>query len=443
MLPLGTLSQSSPPPRGFTTRWTVAGGVTARSINLPLLPTRTEGSLAYNCTVNWGDGSPLATVTSWNDPSANHTYAVDGTYDVEVRGICEGWSVNFYTSLALKITGLLSWGDPSLFGGFKYLAAGFAGCSNLTTLPTGSILASDGGVGVQGFQSTFSKCSITSVPPNLFMYHPNVTTFAFKACFSPCPLLTSVPAGLFRYATLASTDAFSGAFTQCTSLSVIPPGIFQYNTLVSGAAFLNVFQQTSVTSVPVDLFRYNSLVSANGFRQAFYQCTSLASVPTDIFRYNTSVSTDGFRSCFFGCTSLASIPVDLFRYNTAVSGAGFRSTFNGCSSLANVPADLFRYNLNVGSLGFSYTFLDCVKLQLNRNIFYADGEQASRFVDRPSDFTNCFNRTAFTGTPGEAPDLWNCNFGTATPVKLLCFGGTGNSPASVSNYGDIPAAWIT
>jgi hypothetical protein len=442
MLPVGVLSQSTLP-RGFTTRWAVAGDAAARTVELPLISTRTEGALTYNFTVDWGDGSALSTVTAYNDADRIHTYANNGSYNIEIRGTCEGWTINFNAATKLKITAIVNWGDPSLFGGFKYLAGGFWGCSNLTSLPSNSIPASGGGVGVQGFQSTFSGCSIKSVPPDLFKSHPNVTTNAYKLCFGKCSLLTSVPAGLFQYGTLASSNAFESTFTQCTSLATIPAGLFQYNPGVSDSGFMSVFQQSGVTSAPADLFRYNTLVTSNGFRQSFYQCASLATIPIDLFRYNTAVSVDGFRSCFYQCTSLASVPTDLFRYNTEVSGAGFRSTFNGCSSLASVPADLFRYNLNVGALGFSYTFMDCVKLQLNRNIFYPDGGQVSRFTDQPSDFTNCFSRSSFTGVQGEAPDLWNCDFGSATPVTTMCYGSPGNSSTSLSNYDDVPVGWRT
>jgi len=108
----------------------------------------------------------------------------------------------------------------------------------------------------------------------------------------------------------------------------------------------------------------------------------------------------------------------LFRYNTAVSSSGFNSTFLGCSSLASVPVDLFRYNTGVSSNGFYATFRDCPKLQLNRNIFYADGEQATRFLNRPSDFQLCFRRLTFTGIQGEAPDLWECDYGETITLDV-------------------------
>ena len=197
---------------------------------------------------------------------------------------------------------------------------------------------------------------------------------------------------------------------------------------------------TGLTSLPTDLFRYNTAVSTWGFRATFDGCTGLTVLPTDLFRYNTAVSTSGFYYIFNGCTGLTSLPTDLFRYNTAVSTSGFRQTFNGCTGLTSLPTDLFRYNTAVSTEGFYSTFYGCGKLQLNSWIFFATGEEGTRFLNRVSDFTSCFRFTgAFTGTKGTAPALWDCSFGTQTPVTTDCF--TGHSTDSVDNYASIPTAW--
>ena len=55
-------------------------------------------------------------------------------------------------------------------------------------------------------------------------------------------------------------------------------------------------------------------------------------------------------------------------------------------------------------------------------------------------FNSCFYRTSFTGTQGTAPALWSATM-NASSIKTSCFGGTGNSATSLTNYADIPAAW--
>jgi len=102
--------------------------------------------------------------------------------------------------------------------------------------------------------------------------------------------------------------------------------------------------------------------------------------------------------------------------------------------LTSAPAGLFRFN--TACTNFNGTFRGCINLQVNRNIFFADGEEATRFLNQSVDFTECFYRILFTGTQGEAPYLWLCSFGTGTPTKTSCFGGAGNSTTSLTNYPD-------
>ena len=506
----------APTVTGYITRWTVAGDGAARTISLPLVDTRAEGPLNYYCTVDWGDGSLPSTVTAYDDTSRIHTYAADGTYDVEIRGTCEGWSFG-NAGDKLKIVAVVSWGDVSRFLGFKYLKGGFFGCANLVSIGAGPILASGTGVLSEGFKTTFTGCSaLASISADLFRYHTSVSTEAFDQTFAECVSLTSIPVDLFRYNTLASSYGFYVTFRNCVLFTSIPTDLFRYNTLVSDHGFIQTFFGcTSLTSIPADLFRYNTLVSASAFAATFYGCTALTSIPVDLFRYNTLVSTDAFAGTFFGCTALATIPVDLFRYNTLVSTGGFRATFFDCISLTSVPANLFRYNTLVSTTGFFDTFHGCVKLSISPDIWYQPGEQATRFLNLACDFREAFIRSTFTGVQGTAPDLWNCDYGeyitldvsptvdwapgdtitgqssgatavvvaklsgdvtyhiykhfgtftlgevvgvtgvpnkladqgaanpifAGTPVSVGCFGGAGNSLASISNYADIPASW--
>ena len=239
---------------------------------------------------------------------------------------------------------------------------------------------------------------------------------------------------------------FSSTFRNCTGLTgSIPADLFRYNTAVSSNGFRETFLACSglTGSIPADLFRYNTLVSASGFYATFYACTGLTgSIPADLFRYNTAVSTNGFRETFVACSGLTgSIPADLFRYNTLVSTSGFYATFNACTGLTgSIPADLFRYNTLVSTNGFGYTFFGCNKLEPSPYIFFAAGEESTRFLNRPSSFFECFRLTAaYGGAQGTAPALWDCDFGTETPVTTDCF--QGHDASSLSNWADIPAAW--
>ena len=431
---------------GFLTEWTVSGDTTARTITLPLIQNRTEGALAYNCIVDWGDGTATSTVTTYNDANRIHTYASNGTYQVKITGTMEGWSFNNGGD-KLKITKVVNWGVSGVFNGFKYLLGGFYGCTNLTSIGTGKILASGTGVLTQGFYQTFYGCKFTTIPTGLFDNHTALTTQSFFQTFTNCNLITAIPVDLFRYNTLVTTNVFNGTFYGCSSITTIPTDLFRYNTLITTSAFTTTFFGcTSLTEIPTDLFRYNTEVSTSGFYQTFRSCTPLTVIPTDLFRYNTKVSTSGFYDTFQSDINITSIPVDLFRYNTLVSSQGFEGTFiqtgittlpadlfkyntlvgqggfqvtfQTCANLQTLPANLFRYNVSTALYGFVQTFEGCVKLQLRADIFYADGEQATRFLNTLSSFTNCFNRATFTGTQGVAPDLWNCTYPTKLEVSI-------------------------
>jgi len=102
---------------------------------------------------------------------------------------------------------------------------------------------------------------------------------------------------------------------------------------------------------------------------------------------------------------------------------------------------LFKYNTAAtGNGSFDETFNNCVKLQLHTQIFCLTGEESTRFLNLSPDFEDCFELdTAFTGTQGTAPELWNFTYGTGTPVTTDCF--NGQSLTSITNYASVPTAW--
>jgi hypothetical protein len=220
-------------------------------------------------------------------------------------------------------------------------------------------------------------------------------------------------------------------FCGCENLTSIASSMRKLKSLTTAVEmFRNCY---ALTSIPSGIFDGSTGITS--FYYTFQDCRGLTSIPSDLFRYNTAVT--NFGSTFINCIYITSIPSDLFRYNTAVTD--FNYIFNGCTRMASIPSDLFRYNTTVTD--FSNSFGNCPKLQLNSSIFYAVGEEGTRFLNKSVNFSFCFFRTSFTGTQGTAPDLWNCNFGTGTPTRTACYGGLGNSITSLTNYNDIPVNW--
>ena len=262
----------------------------------------------------------------------------------------------------------------------------------------------------------------------------------FYGCINLNSIVTDSTSGL------TSIVNFQSSFQSCASLTSLPTDLFRYATgVTSNSFYLTFYNCSGLTSLPDDLFRYNTLASVQGFAQTFYNCSGLTTLPNDLFRYNTSITTSGFYGTFYNCTSLTGLSNDLFRYNTGVTTSGFYQTFYGCSNLETVPDLLFKYNVNVSTTGFYQTFMGCNKLQINPLTFYASGETGTRFLNRVSNFTDCFTRTTSgtTALNGTAPDLWSCNFGTQTPTRTRCYSGAGNNATSLINYVDIPTIWKT
>jgi hypothetical protein len=480
----------------FTSKWRTT--VANETITIPL-----RAGSNYDFFVDWGDGTK-SRITSYSDPNRIHAYEIPGDHIIQITGIMEKcfWFNN--AGDKHKIIEIIHWGDApkvsfisideSFFGCINLVAiAGvdneytslstltdglsntFNGCTSLTQIPANIFQYS---TGLLWADNTFKNCTgLLSVPSGLFKNLVNCSTFSysFLGCtslttvgedvFGPaagslgyifynCSSLTTISENAFRLCTQATAAPLT--FRQTSSLVSVPENLFKYNTKIT--SFAETFRLSRIASVPAGLFRYN--VNVTDFSGVFYSCAYLTTVPEDLFRYNTklqgfsqtfmssglvsvpaglfkyNVNVVGFSELFTSCTSLVSLPADLFKYNVLVTY--FNKLCFGCSNLISVPPHLFRYNV-LASV-FNYSFYLCRKLVLNKNIFYADGEENTRFLNMNCDFAYTFYMSSYLGASvGEAPELWNCNFGTGTIGSTQTF--RNHSLASVSNFASIPAGW--
>lgn len=194
-----------------------------------------------------------------------------------------------------------------------------------------------------------------------------------------------------------------GGFKGCGNLILLPSSPITGATLVSN--FTDTFKNTGISVIPSGFFNNTAANNLTG--------------------------------CFSN-TKIVEIPNGLFDAKPGITN--FQSTFSDNQNLAGIPDGLFRY-INHGYVDYSFCFANCPKLQINPYTFYLPSEKATRFLNSGPNFQNTFNRSTFSGIPGVAPDLWNCNFGTGTPIKTNCFAGLGNNTTSITNYADIPNAW--
>ena len=201
----------------------------------------------------------------------------------------------------------------------------------------------------------------------------------------------------------------------CQNTEWIPLWLDEHTTYIHGGLLANMPNLTSVS----------------------FSGTSISSISPNMFMNNPNLTS--LEGAFSNCTSLTSVPAGLFRnqYNLET----VESIFEGCSSLTTVPSNLFANNVNISN--FSKAFKGCVNLTVVSDLFSDSAHKSTRFTSLSTtpNFTQCFNRTSFTGSvQGTAPDLWNYTF-NSTPTKTGCFSGNGNSASSLTNYASIPSEW--
>lgn len=224
----------------------------------------------YNAKVDWGDGT--SSIHTTGNPT--HTYASAGQYQIKITGQYNGLSINNDATQKDKLIAVNAWGNV----GFTSFERAFYGCSNLVSLPSGSITGAEN---VTTFSYCFRDCtSLTAIPVDLFKYTVNVTTFAH--CFYGCTSLTTIPNGLFDYC--VNVTSFLRCFYGCKNLA-LPTSIFNLSALQTKQPnMLYCFGTTSIadshTGTVQPIWIYVTITANNS---CFLNCTALtnySSIPT-------------------------------------------------------------------------------------------------------------------------------------------------------------------
>jgi surface protein len=232
-------------PTSFVSTWNTSntsfGSSTANQVQLPL-----ELVGTYNFTVDWGDGSPIDTITVWNDPLTLHTYAIAGTYTITITGQIEGFVFN-NSGDRQKILSVTSWGPDFRLGNSTSY---FFGCTNLDLSSTLDILDL---TGTSDMSSTFRDCAALSIANNMDLWDTSSVTnmpFMFENAASfnqpigtwDTSSVTSM-AAMFNSAILFNQNISSWNTSSVTSMS----GMF-----VSALSFnqpIGIWDTSSVTSM--------------------------------------------------------------------------------------------------------------------------------------------------------------------------------------------------
>jgi len=240
---------------------------TGDSFTLPL-----RNLFVYDFIVDWGDGNS-SEITSNTDPDMPHTYAVGGVYQLRISGKCEAWSFS-RSGDCLKLISIENWGSL----GLKACDKAFDGCSNLLTLPSGSITWIPITVGATG---------------------------GYYRMFTSCSKLQSIPLNFLDLA--ISVQSFNSMFWECFAIRSIPEDLLYH---CNGLYYSGMFRSTRYIVLPSRIFDLSKLSVASSFTN--FMDTAAAYSPTgtiqDIWNYTTATSTDAFNNCT-AITNYADIPL--------------------------------------------------------------------------------------------------------------------------------------
>jgi hypothetical protein len=171
--------------------------------------------------IDWGDGTGIFHVSSYNDANTYHYYATGGTWTISISGICEtidcwqGTNTYYFTQSLKKVK---QWGQVQM------LVINFMQCQQMT-----AVEATDGkGISlITDWTYAFYYCtSLTGITATMFSGCTKARTFQYL--FYNDYNLLSIPLTLFDDCILGYY--FYGTFFQCTGLTGAAPELWNRTT---------------------------------------------------------------------------------------------------------------------------------------------------------------------------------------------------------------------
>ena len=326
--------------------------------------------------VKTSDGQRF-TISNYLNTNRTINFASAGVYTIELRGQC-GWSFN-NTGDCQKLS-IKSWGDFQ----FNYLAGGFYGCINLTTIPqTGSINAPN----ITSIRSLFSNCKLSTI----------TNDDTFKRC-------TDV--------TLADYVFYNNELTSVCQKLLWP--------LVKLLSLDTAFQQNLLTSVPVGFLDKNAELT--NIRRIF-RINLLQAVDPYLFKYTTKVINAS------GCLDnnrLTSVETPLFSNMLLLTNVNGALSYN---YIRSVGEDLFVNNKNITDYGYVLAS-QSVGFFMPLSIF--DLSVIYKVTNWTQSFYQIDTSKSHTGT---VQPIWD--YASETAIKTNCF----LNDTQLTNYNDIPNEW--
>ena len=196
------------------------------------IPTQND---TFNAVVDWGDTSPLETITTFD--GFVHTYATAGDHTISISGVFPNIYMLDNPAMAPKLKKVLNLGTV----GWTNLRLAFYNCINLTEVTVGSTDTSS----VTDMFGVFQVCTgLTSVDLSSLDTSSAATT---RQMFFQCTGLTSVDLSSFD---TSSVTNMSSMFYNCTGLTSVDVSSFDTSIVTTMyQMFQNCNGLTSIVGV--------------------------------------------------------------------------------------------------------------------------------------------------------------------------------------------------
>ena len=299
----------------FITKWNIT--TAGKTVTLPL-----KANTRCDFEINWGDGSPIQRIKSFDDVQKTHTYSAIGVYEISIKGTLEFFGYPRGHAKTYQIIEIVQWGD------IEWKEVVFYECMTLAAIPQ---LEAPNFLGVSTLSGLFETCPITEVSSQLLLHAKNVTLFNF---FLNDTAITEVPVGFFD--NCLSAVGFSGIF-KGAPITTLPTGLFKGS--INAKYFNGAFRGCPLNAIPEDMF--SSCILAENFNDVFYQFSDNSSliplIPKNLFKYNKRAN--DFSGAFRYCTNLGTtaVPELWIDFPTAFSGTAFDAISTTVSNYNKIP----------------------------------------------------------------------------------------------------------
>ncbi|MDA8791646.1 BspA family leucine-rich repeat surface protein [Bacteriovoracaceae bacterium] len=295
-------------------------------IELPL-----KAGYSYNFTVDWGDGSPVGTVTSSSDPDKVHTFTNPGQYTITISGLFQ--TIYLYNHddrnklIEVVNLGTVGWTDlKHSFKGAQNLTdftAGITDTSEVTSMSRMFELA----ISLENIDlSSFDTSNVTSMGgmfenavslTSLDLSSFNTSNVTYMSwMFYGCEEITFLDISSFDTSSVTKMDIMFGNLKKLTTLDL---SHFDTSNVTSMIAMLDNLE--NLTYLDVSSFNTSNVTTMSSLFSRLEKITSL-----DLSHFDTSQVTS-MQGMFSGMDALTSLNISSFDTSKVTKmGSMFSST---------------------------------------------------------------------------------------------------------------------